>query len=47
MTDDARRFWDCEAMVRRHRREAIVIRLDDPALWGVIDDEGDALVNCR
>lgn len=39
---------DCEALVLRHRREARVQLLDDPALWGrEIDDERYLLTSPR
>jgi SAM-dependent methyltransferase len=37
----------CRELVLRHRREAVVERLDDPALWGrEIDDERYVVVSC-
>jgi len=37
---------ECEALVRRHRAECVVRRLDDPALWGrAVDDERYVLVS--
>jgi SAM-dependent methyltransferase len=37
---------DCEVLVLQHRREAVVQRLEDPALWGrEIDDERYALLS--
>jgi SAM-dependent methyltransferase len=37
---------DCRALVLGHRREAVVERLEDPALWGrAIDDERYALLS--
>lgn len=37
---------ECRELVLRHRREALVERLDDPALWGyAIDDERYALLS--
>jgi ubiquinone/menaquinone biosynthesis C-methylase UbiE len=37
---------DCQALVLQHRREALVKRLDDPALWGqAIEDERYALLS--
>jgi ubiquinone/menaquinone biosynthesis C-methylase UbiE len=39
---------ETRALVRRHRREAEVERLDDPALWGrAIDDERYAVISRR
>jgi SAM-dependent methyltransferase len=39
---------ETRALVRRHRREAEVERLDDPALWGrAIDDDRYVLVSRR
>jgi ubiquinone/menaquinone biosynthesis C-methylase UbiE len=39
---------ETRALVRRHRREAAVERLDDPVLWGrAIDDERYLLVSLR
>jgi SAM-dependent methyltransferase len=36
----------CRDLVLRHRREAVVERLDDPALWGrAIDDERYAVLS--
>jgi SAM-dependent methyltransferase len=38
----------CRELVLRHRREAVLERLDDPALWGrEIDDERYAIVSER
>ena len=37
---------DCRALVVQHRREAVVERLDDPALWGrTIEDERYVLLS--
>lgn len=37
---------DCQKLVLEYRREALVERLDDPALWGrPIDDERYALLS--
>jgi SAM-dependent methyltransferase len=39
---------ETRALVRRHRREAEVERLDDPALWGrAVDDERYAVLSRR
>ncbi|WIY04037.1 class I SAM-dependent methyltransferase [Amycolatopsis mongoliensis] len=39
---------ECRALVRAHRREAEVRKLDDPALWGKeIDDERYLLLSRR
>jgi hypothetical protein len=39
---------ECRALVLRHRREATVTRLDDPALWGrPVNDERYLLVSRR
>lgn len=38
----------CRELVFRHRREAVLERLDDPALWGrEIDDERYVIVSER
>jgi ubiquinone/menaquinone biosynthesis C-methylase UbiE len=37
---------ECEALVRRHRQDAVVTPLTDPALWGrTVDDERYLLVS--